>query len=297
MRLDQDRVRDDRQTKEAILCRIPVFRPVAVKLLRLLQGEDSNVLEVGELLNTDPALSAEVLTMANSAAYTTSNRINTISKAIMMLGTERTKSLATKAALDGMRRAIGNHPVIELCWVHSRATAVIAEWLSPFYRIHPDRAYTAGLMHDVVRLGLLALNCGQYAKLLDCTAGTNEELLAAEQLVFRVDHCTAGLWLMNTWGLPEEFGVACSQHHAGKDAVQEPVADLVRLACALAQATGHKAAPLVHSLTMESLLEEIPDLARPDSPYPLATLSLRLQAELGGPLLTAGGSERFSAVN
>ncbi len=297
MRPKQDRVPERSQVNEALLCRIPVFRPVALKLLRLLDGGDNCVLEIAELLNSDPALSAEVLTRANSAAYASAHRINTIARAIVMLGTERTKALATKAALDGMRRSIGNHPVIERCWVHSRATAVIAEWLAPFYRIHPDRAYTAGLMHDIGRLGLLALNCGQYATLLDSTAGTNEEFLAAEQMVFRVDHCTAGLWLMKTWGLLEEFGAACSQHHTGKQTVLEPVADLVRLACALAQATGHKAAPLVEIGTMESLLEEIPDLARPDSPYPLTTLSLRLQTELGASLLAPDGSERVSAVN
>ena len=265
---------------EANLCKVPVFRPVAAKLLRVLNDGDTCILEVSELLKSDPGLSAEVLTMANSAAFGSSRRIHTVARAIVMLGTERTKGLATRAALQGMMRNIHN-PAIENCWIHSRAAAVIGEWLAPYYRIHPDRAYTSSLMHDIGRLGLLSVDRGQYARLLTSTSGTNEDILEAERLLLKVNHCDAGLWLTKTWGLPEEFWHVSSRHHIPKESTGDAHIELVRLACAFAQALGYKAAPLVANETLEELMSEIPNLASPQSGRAIHTLSDRLQEELG----------------
>src|SRR5450432_269242 len=137
------------QGQHLMLCRAPAFRPVAIKLLQLFRNEDVSVLEVSQLLKSDPGFSTEMLTMANSAAHGSSHRIHTIERAVVMLGLERTRSLATKTALDSMIRGLGGSSTVRNCWRHSLATALIAQWLAPFYRLHPDRVYTTGLMHDI----------------------------------------------------------------------------------------------------------------------------------------------------
>jgi HD-like signal output (HDOD) protein len=267
--------------KHGMLCRVPVFRPVAVKLMQLLGNEEASVLEVSQLLNSDPGFSAEMLTMANSAAHGTSHRINTIERAVVMLGLERTRGLATKAALDGMVRGLGGSPTIQNCWRHSLATALIAKWLAPFYRLHPDLVYTTGLIHDVGRLGLLAAEPNQYSKLLASVDGTNEDMLWVERQAFRVDHCEAGLFLTKTWGLPEEFWLPPSQHHVARNPMMARSVDIIRLACALAHALGYKAAPMVQSELPEDLLEQIPDLEHARVASPLSILSQLLESELG----------------
>ena len=105
--------------KHLMLCRVPVFRPVAVKLLRLLGNQDASVLEVSQLLKSDPGFSTEMLTMANSAAHGRSHRIHTIERAVVLLGLERTRSLATKTALEGMIRSLGGSLTVQSCWRHS----------------------------------------------------------------------------------------------------------------------------------------------------------------------------------
>jgi HD-like signal output (HDOD) protein len=264
---------------QAILCKVPVFRPVAVKLLQVLNGEEVSVAHVAKLLSSDPAFSAEVLTMANSAGYGLRNRVNTIERAVMVLGTERTRSLATRIALHGLVSAAGPGSAIDACWGHSRATAVIAEWLAPFYHIHPDRAYTAGIMHDIGRLGLLSAEPKQYPLLLSTTSGANSDLLAAERSAFKVDHCEAGFWLTKTWGLPEEFWAVCAEHHLEKNKTRTQISDLVRLACALAQALGHKAAPKIDSIEIDKLWSELRAFAQRDS-IDTSGLSSRLEQEL-----------------
>src|SRR5471032_3557 len=264
-----------------MLFRVPVFRPVAVKLLQLLRNEDVSVHEVSRLLYSDPGFSTEMLTMANSAAYGSSHRILTIEKAVVLLGLDRTRSLATKTALDGMIRGLGGSPTIQNCWRHSLATALIAKWLAPFYRLHPDLIYTTALMHDVGRLGLLAAEPNQYSKLLESVEGTSEDMLLAERCAFRVDHCEEGLFLTKTWGLPQGFWLPSSQHHVAKNPTTARFVDIIRLACALANALGYKAAPVVRTELPEALVEQIPDLGHPRVVSSLSILPQLLEREFG----------------
>ena len=268
---------------EAILCRIPSFRPIVIRLLQVLGDDDASLSKVADLLNSDPGLSAEVLTAANSAIYGIRSHINTISRAIVMLGTEHTKALATQAALDAMRRSIGSHPTVGNCWSHSRACAVVAYWLAPFFGIQPDRAYTAGLLHDVGRLGLLSLDTKTYAELLENTGTTDEDVLEAERQLLKLDHCEAGARLTLAWGFPEELQLAVSQHHVARGASKDPGVNLARLACSVARALGYTAVPRVNRLEVPVLLEEIPEFPFEDLDMRLMALSDRLTREVGRP--------------
>src|SRR5215467_12793456 len=88
------------------LCKLPVFRPGTVQLLALLAREDCDAGKVTALVNSDPAFSAEILTLANSALYARDSRIDTVHRAVVVLGMERTRSLAVTVAMHGMVRGI-----------------------------------------------------------------------------------------------------------------------------------------------------------------------------------------------
>src|SRR4051794_6064538 len=101
------------------LCKLPVFRPVTVKLLTLLGSEEADIVRVTNLLNSDPAFSAEILTVANSSLYARQARIDSVQRAVMVLGIERTRGLAVTVALHGMVRGIKSKGAGLGCWRHS----------------------------------------------------------------------------------------------------------------------------------------------------------------------------------
>jgi FAD:protein FMN transferase len=76
------------------LCKLPVFRPVAVMLLSELAKEEPDVAHLVKLLHSDPAFSAEILTMANSALYARQAHASSVQKAICILGLLSDASLA-----------------------------------------------------------------------------------------------------------------------------------------------------------------------------------------------------------
>ena len=263
------------------LCKLPVFRPVTVRLLSLLSSEDADITQVTDLLNSDPAFSAEILTLANSSLYARHNHIDTVHRAVVALGIERTRSLAVTVALHGMVRGIKSKGAGQDCWRHSRATAIAARFLAPFYRVQAEQAYTAGLMHDIGRLGMLSAY-PEYPVLLSSATGSTQDLLDREKSTFLTDHCEAGLILTRIWGLPAEFSDTASQHHAPLTGEIGDRTDLVRLACLFAQALGFKAAPGIECWSSDTLVERIPHAALPREEFSVAGLSERLQVELEG---------------
>jgi HD-like signal output (HDOD) protein len=263
-----------------VLCKIPVFRPVAIKLLSLLTSEEADVFEVTGLLNSDPGFSAEVLTLANSAAYSLPNRVNTVVRAVLVLGLERTRKLVTRASLQGMVRGMGESAAMQNCWMHSRAAAALATWLSPYYHVHPEQAYTEALMHDIGRLGLLSAHGSRYADLLGRITGTNENLMDAERMLFLVDHCQAGAWLTRTWSLPPEFQESSANHHKPVAGTLRDHTDVTACACALAQSLGFRAAPLIEAEPAEAILERVPNAMSPRLNLDLSDLSNQIRSEI-----------------
>lgn len=247
------------------LCKLPVFRPVALKMLKLLANEEAEVQGIAGLLRSDPALSAEVLTVANSALYGRPQSIDNLAHAVLILGFERTKSLTLTLALRSLLRRPTNPQAVEGCWRHSMAAALLAEELAPLYQVTKDQAYTAALIHDVGRLGLLMAYGEWYAPLLESRYNTVAGCLESERRLFQMDHCQAGLWLTQRWGFPPEYSRVAGCHHDQVPAAQQDLASLAHTACLLADALGFPAVVFADSPSAAEIVSQLP--AHPWQPY------------------------------
>jgi putative nucleotidyltransferase with HDIG domain len=261
------------------LCKLPAFRPVALRLLNELGRDDVEIRKVSTLLQSDPACSAEVLTLANSSLFSHTCRIDTVQRAIMAVGIERTRALAASVALQAVLSGVQNARAVQDCWRHCRATAIIAESIAPFYRLPPDASYTAAILHDVGRLGMLAAH-PEYPKLLESNVGTTAQLLAKEREAYSVDHCEAGLWLCRIWGLPKEFWEVASQHHAAVTSTPRDRTDLVALSCQFAETLGYAVSHQIEPEPLEALILRIPDSVRPRERFDVKTVVEVLDREL-----------------
>jgi putative nucleotidyltransferase with HDIG domain len=247
------------------LCQLPVFRPVALKMLNLLANEEAEVRGIAGLLRSDPALSAEVLAVANSAFYGAPRYIDNLTRAILVLGFERTRSVTLTVALRSFTRHPANAKVMQACWQHSMAAALLAEELAPLYEIAKDRAYTAGLIHDVGRLGLLTAYGERYAPVFATRHNTVADCLESERRLFEMDHCQAGLLLTQRWGFPSEYSRVAGCHHGEMPAAKQDLVSLTHTACLLADALGFPAMALAQAPSAASIVSQLP--ANPWNPY------------------------------
>ena len=226
-----------------ILGDLPVFPPLAIRLAELAGGQDAKVDEVVDLLCSDAAFSADLLRRANSPAYGFSSRIDTLQQALVLLGFDELRRIALAAAARGFAGPALQWPELRLCWRHSLAVALLSEELARGTAISPEQAYTAGVMHDIGRLGLLTARPNDFAQLLSEAeaAGPVEDssyFLDREAEVFGFDHTEAGRWLAERWEIPLDLRAVAGRHHDRPSSGELDLLVLVQYAVTLADALG-----------------------------------------------------------
>jgi HD-like signal output (HDOD) protein len=218
------------------LSRLPPFHPAAMKLMAIFSESDSAIEDFERVFRSDPALSADLLVMANSAAFGVRMRVGSIRHALTVLGLDRVRDLAINVMLAGYMR---KQPIdqVRSIWSHSVAAAVTAEALGHIYRV--PGMYTIGLMHDLGRLALLLMAGRKYADALVTEVRNLDEAIELETIICGMNHCDAGALLAGTWGFPEILQVCMVEHHGQEmSETSNPIA-LIRIACRMADWLGH----------------------------------------------------------
>ncbi|MGA3039297.1 MAG: HDOD domain-containing protein [Bryobacteraceae bacterium] len=224
--------------RKGLLARIPAFPPIVLRLLDLLARDDVEIRELVALISSDPAFSAQILRVANSPLFGFRSRIDSLQSALVVLGLRRVRSLSMTVATANHMKAALCIEELSRCWRHMLACALLTEELARSCRQFEERAYTAGLLHDVGRLGLLLAYPIEYAGLLR-NAGRNVlELLDCEREVLGMDHCEAGRFLAAQWNLPEDFQIIAARHHDPQQNSAVDLLTLVHLGCRLADSLG-----------------------------------------------------------
>jgi putative nucleotidyltransferase with HDIG domain len=237
--------------------RLPPFPAVALQLLRLLDDEDVTMRQIVNLLRVDPALSAEILRVSNSALYGLSRRIDNVSHAVVVLGTEVVKRLALTVAIGKFTRTTARGATIKRCWDHSVAVALLSEKLALGLRQPRDRGYTAGLLHDIGALALLTCYPVEYGNMLEVARDHELDQLECERSMFDIDHAAAGEWLARQWNLPDDLVRAVGLHHS-EAAIGNDIPSIVRYADRFADALGFGMIDRPFDLTPAEITAELP---------------------------------------
>src|SRR5271165_3193805 len=106
--------------------KLPPFPAVALKALNLMAGTDTSLLDLCNLIRSDPAFSTAVLRIANSPLVAFSKNVTSVLQASMLLGFRRLRSVVITV---GLRAYLQDSftPLAMSCWRHSVACAIIAE--------------------------------------------------------------------------------------------------------------------------------------------------------------------------
>jgi len=222
---------------------LPPFPAIAQRVLAIVGQEDIAVRELGELVKMDPSFAAELLRFANSALFGIRHEVKSISQAIILLGLDRIKTMATLVAVNRMVRSSARKAALRKIWIHSLATAVIAEQAARVSSLAADTAYTAGLLHNLGTLGLMSAYPEEYSRMLDVTQEYGFDLLQTERDLFDIDHCLAGCYLAQDWEFPDELAAAIAVHHEDPVAGEASLDNVVKVSWRLSDTLGYVAFP------------------------------------------------------
>lgn len=253
------------------------FPGIALKIMRLTEREDVHMDRLSSLIESDPAFSTEVLKVANGWMYAPREPIASARQAVVALGIRRLQGLCLTV---GVRSFLGKSlqmPIARALWRHSVATALIAEQLARRSSINPDVAFTAGILHDIGRLGLMVAWPKAYAALLDSHYGAPASILEAETGLFGADHCVFSNLLIRDWELPS--ALFAGHHHAPRLQAWN-LAELIKMSCPLADAAGMTAFPGCFIGDYPTLLQDLPDTCREPFPQDLVAHRTNVKSRL-----------------
>lgn len=239
--------------------RLPPFPQVAIRILQLANKENVQMHQLSELISSDPAFASEVLAIANSLLYAPRFPSKSIQQAIVVLGINNLQGMClTVGARSFMGKAL-SLPFMQVIWRHDLACALIAAQLAAAGFLDKDTAYTAGVLHDIGRLGLAAVRPKEYAALLAAHSGSSASILQAERDLFGSDHCAIGRQLIGDWHLPSDFEAVISEHHSLRPA-DGPwgMAELINVSCRMADTAGFSAFAGCEVTPYAELLDELP---------------------------------------
>jgi len=261
-----------------VLDNLPPFPAIALKTLNLMAGNDTCLRELCDLIRSDAAFSAAILRLANSPLVAFSKDITSVLQASMLLGFRRLKSVAITVGLKAYLRD-SYTPILESCWRHSLASAILAERSAKSASLDKDFAHTASIMHDIGRVAMAAAMPQSYARVVVRGADQPQDLLQVEQELCGIDHCQAGRSLVTAWKLPEAFIEITSCHH-DPDTHPRGAAFLVRPSCMLADALGFTVVRYRCPRPYAEILAEFPEPARDRFPADAKVLASQIANEI-----------------
>jgi len=230
------------------------------ELDKMMDGPNNNIQAMSKLICQDVNLTARLLKLANSSLYGFSGRIDSIPRAISIIGTtELLILIMATSTMMTFNKIPGSFFNMAGFWRHSVYCGVFARHLAKTCNVlHPERLFIAGLMHD---LGLLAI-CNNYpdtanqifSELRKSETPTNKTIYEIEHQLFGFDHAEVGKELAIKWHLPTYLQDSIYYHHHLEEA-EKPVLDAAII---------HIASEVTHSIESGAtgdIQEEISDIA------------------------------------
>ncbi|MCH7937293.1 MAG: HDOD domain-containing protein [Proteobacteria bacterium] len=182
--------------------------------------------------------------MVSSSFYGFPSKIDTVSRAVTLIGTREVRDLALATYVMSLFRDIPADLVsMESFWRHSIACGITARSLAGLrHDDQPETYFVAGLLHDIGRL-VIYLNIPDQGRESLLQARSSQQLLyVTEREVLGFDHASVGGALLRAWKLPVSLIEAAMFHHEPVKALREP----------MPAAMVHVADIIVHSMGLGS---------------------------------------------
>lgn len=195
---------------------LPPFSPILTRLLASLAEEDVSFASLGDLIEKDAVVAANILHLVNSALYARMGSISSVRHAISLLGTSKLRNAVLGMSIARVWNRVKMPPTWSMARfnMHSAAVALLSDLLAQRLPVvYPEGAFVAGLLHDVGRL-LLALGLpAEYSRILDLYNTGERSLVECELEVAGFTHPELSAEALKTWKLPEEIQSAVRDHH------------------------------------------------------------------------------------
>jgi HD-like signal output (HDOD) protein len=188
--------------------------PAAIaQLSSMLSAPQVEIADVAKIVESDPAMTAKLLQVVNSASFGLSQRMTKVDQIVAYLGLSAVRNMLTATELLNAFQNIDPdlHGDVELHQQHAMAVAELAQRL-PNDRREQHEAFAAGMLHDIGLLALMTCAPARY-QAVKAEVQSGRELEQAESEILGASHATVGAHLLEQWMLPTGLCEAVARSH------------------------------------------------------------------------------------
>ena len=187
---------------------LPTLPQVVGRIIATTEDDHASAQDLTHILETDHAISARILRLANSPYYGLSQEVESIRRAVVVLGFDAVRNLALATSVVDVfsqKSQIALTP--EDFWMHSFGTAKASQILAESHcRVEsPDGCFTSALIHDIGKYLLAIVLENEYLEIAVAAHGRRCDLRDLEIKKMGVDHAEVGSWILNKWHFPLVF--------------------------------------------------------------------------------------------
>lgn len=187
---------------------------VALQVNELLNSPEPTNADLEEIIIHDPALTTQILRIVNSAYFGLSGTIDTVSRAITILGLNQLRNLVITTSVTNSFKGIPAELVdMDIFWYHSVTSGVLAKVLAKKLK-HTDyeRLFIGGLLHSIGKL-IYFSQCPQQAReILGFKNEGEEAMIVAEQNILGFTYAELGAEFLKHWKLPPNIWQTINFH-------------------------------------------------------------------------------------
>ena len=260
---------------------LPTLPEVAIQLNQEWKKNSLTAKSLGKLISRDPSLSSKVLRLTNSAYYGLPGRVDTLDRAVTIIGFNAIISLALTASVFRVFESSTAKSIkLKGLWLHSLGCAICAKTIAAFAN-HPklisEKAFLAGIIHDIGHIVIAHAMPEALQEVKALMKDSDINLIDAENEVMGFNHQEAGGKLAEEWNFPVEYCTVIYHHHDPSPKIPKDDSTII----ALHQAVG-MGNLLAKELNLGTSIDQ--NIGHPDNS---ACQQLDISTEIQGKLIAA----------
>lgn len=220
---------------------LPPMPQTVFKVREIIANPDSSFKELADILETDQAIAAKVLKIANSPYYGLSGKVSSIQHASIVLGHKTLGEMMTMAGTSGLlgNKLEGYGLEAGDLWQHSMGVAFGSKIIATKKDASlAEDAFTAGLLHDTGKLILDPYIFERKEAFAKFMADGQQSFLAAEKELLGFEHSEIASEACKSWQVPQTLSTAIRYHHYPSQSQGNKLAYIVHVADAMAMMAG-----------------------------------------------------------
>ena len=234
-----------------------------IRIQQLVNDPDSSLTDITEVIIHDPGLTSRILRIANSAYMALATKVDTVGRAVQVLGLNQVHDLALAGAAVGSLFNLESDAIdVHDFWRRSVYAAVVGRAFAKRSSVSaPERAFVCGLLHDIGNLLIAYRMPKVYEELFQLAIQNDQSLSLVQARELGFDYSDVSAALLEKWQLPEPI-IEPIKHHTNK-LTQSPVdmvadSSIVHTAAVVARASmwrdeGDEPVPEFHEVAVATV--------------------------------------------